>query len=147
MSINLASEEQQTTLTSSSGNTIEKVDDFTYLGSSKASSKYDFKLIKAKAQASCHKMKKIWTTIHSYGRVYSTIWFGDMSYITKSLSNKIDGCQTRMLRTVLDIDWRVYKTNKEVYRNFPRASLLKIQERRMKLTGHLERHYLIAEYI
>ena len=30
MAINLASEEQQTTLTSSNGNAIEKVDDFTY---------------------------------------------------------------------------------------------------------------------
>ena len=49
MSINLASEEQQATLTSSSGNTIEKVDDFTYLGSWIVSSEYDFTIRKAKA--------------------------------------------------------------------------------------------------
>ena len=60
MSINLASEEQHATLTSSSGNTIEKVDDFTYLSSWIASSEYDFTIRKAKAWASCHQMKKIW---------------------------------------------------------------------------------------
>ena len=60
MSINLASEEQQTKLTSSSGNTIENVDDFTYLGSWIASSEYDFTIRKTKAWASCHQMKKIW---------------------------------------------------------------------------------------
>ena len=47
----------------------------------------------------------------------------------------------------LDIDWRVYKSNKEVYGNLPCASF-KIQERRMKLAGHLEIHDdLVAEYI
>ena len=60
MSINLASEEQHATLTSSSGNTIEKVDDFVYLGSWVGSSEHDFTVRKAKAWASCHKMKKIW---------------------------------------------------------------------------------------
>ena len=39
---------------------------------------------------------------------------------------------------VLGIDWRAHKTNNEVYGSLPRASF-KIQERRMKLAGHLER--------
>ena len=60
MSINIASEEQQTTLTSSSGNTSEKVDDFVYLGSRVGGSEHDFTVRKVKAWASCHKMKKIW---------------------------------------------------------------------------------------
>ena len=66
--INLASGEQQAKLTSSSGNTIEKVDDFTYLGSWIASSEYDFTIRKAKAWASCHQMKKIWTSNFSRER-------------------------------------------------------------------------------
>ena len=42
ISINLASEEQHATLTSSSGNTIEKIEDFVYLGSWVGSSDHDF---------------------------------------------------------------------------------------------------------
>ena len=42
MSINLACEEQHAALTSSSGNTIEKVEDFVYLGSWVGSSDHDF---------------------------------------------------------------------------------------------------------
>lgn len=37
-----------------------------------------------------------------------------------------------------DIDWRAYKTNKELYGNLPCVSF-KIQKIRTKLTGHLER--------
>ena len=64
MFINLTSEseEQHATLTSSSGNTIEKVDDFTYLSSWIASSEYNFTIRKAKAWASCHQMKKTWAS-------------------------------------------------------------------------------------
>ena len=92
-------------------------------------------------------MKKIWKSnmcrelkIRLFIATVESILYGLETWtITKTLSNKIDGCYTRMLRMALDIDWRAHKTNKEVYGNLPRASF-KIQERRMKLAGHLERH-------
>ena len=123
MSINLASEEQHATLTSSSGNTIGKVEDFVYLGSWVGSSEHDFTVRKAKAWASCHKMKKIWKfnmcrelKIRLFiATVESILLYGSETWtITKTLSKKIDGCYTRMLRMALDIDWRAHKTNKEV---------------------------------
>ena len=100
-------------------------------------------------------MKKIWKsnmcrelTIRLFIATVESIllYRSDTWTITKVFSNKIDGCYTRMLRMALDIDWRAHKTNKEVYGNLPRASF-KIQERRMKLAGHLETHDLIAHKI
>ena len=44
-----------------------------------------------------------------------------------------------MLRMALNVDWKQRKTNKEVYSNLPRATM-KIQERRMRLAGHIHRH-------
>ena len=44
-----------------------------------------------------------------------------------------------MLRIALNVDWKHRKTNKEVYTNLPRATM-KIQERRMRLAGHMHRH-------
>ena len=113
MRINLASEEQQSTLTSSSENTIEKVlYDFTYLRSWIASSECDFTIIKAKAWASCHQMKKIWTSNFSrklkIQLFAATVESIELLYgseicptITKLLSKIIDGCYTRMLRMTI----------------------------------------------
>ena len=39
----------------------------------------------------------------------------------------------------LNIDWMQHKPNKEVYGNLPRATM-KIQERRMRLAGHINGH-------
>ena len=44
-----------------------------------------------------------------------------------------------MLRMALNVDWKQHLTNKEVYGRLPRATM-KIQERRMRLAGHIHRH-------
>ena len=72
-------------------------------------------------------MKKIWTSNFSRelkirlftATVESILLYGSETCptITKSLSKIIDGCYIRMLRMALDIYWRAYKTNKEVYGN------------------------------
>ena len=72
--------------------------------------------------------------------VESILLYGSGTWtLTESLKKSIDGCYTRMLRMALNIDWRLHKTNKDVYGNLPRATM-KIQERRMRLAGHINRH-------
>ena len=44
-----------------------------------------------------------------------------------------------MLGTALNVDWKQHKTNKEVSGDLPRPTM-KIQERRMRLAGHIHRH-------
>ena len=53
-------EDDAQSITAASGKSIEKVDDFVYLGSRMRSSEKDFEVRKAKAWAACHQMKKIW---------------------------------------------------------------------------------------
>ena len=52
----------------------------------------------------------------------------------------IDGCYTRMLRMALNINqWQQRITNAQLYGSLPKASS-KIAQRRLKLTGHAQRH-------
>ena len=62
LAVNLTSEEEDQVLTGVSGEAIEKVNDFVYLGSWIADTEHDFRVRKAKAWASCHQMKKIWAS-------------------------------------------------------------------------------------
>ena len=63
--------------------------------------------------------------------------------ITASSKKKIDGCYTRMLWMVLDSKWKDRKrnrvTNADTYGNLQHVST-KIQQRRMRLAGHIHRH-------
>lgn len=135
-------------ITTSSGATLEKVEDFVYLGAWISSTEHDFLVKKAKAWAACHKMKKIWkSNLHRnlkirlfQATVESILLYGSETWtMTKALTKRIDGCYTRMLRMVLDVDWKLHTTNRVVYGSLPRVSS-KIQERRMKLAGHVQRH-------
>ena len=148
LSINLTADGEQEALKAASGKTIEEVDDFVYLGSWVASSEHDFSVRKAKAWASCHQMKKIWSSNLRQdlkkrlfiATVESILLYGSETWtITKSLSKRIDGCYTRMLRMALNINWREHRTNGYVYGDLPRVTS-KIQQRRMRLAGHVVRH-------
>ena len=137
---------------SSAGCVIEEVDDFVYLGSWIASSEHDFLVRKAKAWAACHKMKSIWRSdlrkdlkINLFqATVESILLYGSETWtMTESLKKKIDGCYTRMLWMVLDSNWKVRRrtgqTNAQTYDQLQRVTT-KIQQRRMRLAGHLLRH-------
>ncbi len=135
-------------ITSKSGEEIKAVDDFIYLGSWIRSSEHDFNVRKAKAWAACHQMKKIWKSgmkrnlkIRLFqATVESILLYGSETWtISSSLSKRIDGCYTRMLRMALDISWKDKINNNIVYGNLARASA-KIQERRLRLAGHIQRH-------
>ena len=135
-------------ITAKSGKEIKAVDDFLYLGSWIRSSEHDFDVRKAKAWAACHQMKKIWKSgmkrdlkIRLFqATVESILFYGSETWtVSSSLSKRIDGCYTRMLRMALDISWKDRINNNTVYGNLDRASE-KIRERRLKLAGHIQRH-------
>ena len=140
--------EEECVLASTTGNQLEHVTDFIYLGSWVATTEKDLRIRKAKAWAACHKLKKIWKSNLRKGlkirlfvaTVESILLYGSETWtLTESLRKRIDGCYTRMLRMALNVDWKQHQTNKEVYGRLPRATM-KIQERRMRLAGHIHRH-------
>ncbi|MCP4493068.1 MAG: hypothetical protein GY820_38085 [Gammaproteobacteria bacterium] len=135
-------------ITTKSGEELKEVKDFLYLGSWISSSEHDFEVRKAKAWAACHQMKKIWQSsmrrdlkIRLFqATVESILLYGAETWtLTKSLSKRVDGCYTRMLRMALNIDWKDMVSNAIVYGNLPRVTD-RIQERRMRLAGHISRH-------
>ena len=66
--------EEESSLVGSTGNQLEKVNDFVYLGAWIATTERDLRSTKAKAWADCHKLKKIWKSKvnrmrYGFGRV------------------------------------------------------------------------------
>ena len=94
-------------------------------------------------------MKEIWKSNMSrelkvrtfLATVESVLLYGSETWtLTSALTKTIDGTYTRMLRMALNVDqWRDRITNTVLYGVLPRVST-KIQERRMKLAGHIQRH-------
>ena len=135
-------------ITTRSGERLEVVDNFKYLGSWMESSEKDFEIRKALAWSSCHKLKKIWNSSLSrtikvrlfIATVESVLLYGSEAWtITKALEKRINGCYTRMLRMILNISWKQKLTNDQLYQELPRVAN-KIADRRMKLAGHCIRH-------
>ena len=63
--------------------------------------------------------------------------------VTPKLEKSLNGCYTRMLRTVLNINWRQHIPNKTLYGKLPKIGD-KIATRRMQLAGHCFRHPELA---
>ena len=124
--------EEESGLVDSTGNQLEKVNDFVYLGAWIATTERDLRVRKAKAWAACHKLRKIWKSglrrrmkIRLFvATVESILLYGSETWtLTESLKKQIDGCYTRMLRMALNVDWKQHKTNKEVYGTLPRPTM------------------------
>ena len=72
--------------------------------------------------------------------VESVLLYGCESWTLKpTLQKSLDGCYTRMLRVILNIDQNEHVTNKHLYGGLPRLCD-KVASRRMKLAGHCHRH-------
>ena len=59
--------------------------------------------------------------------------------VTKKLEESVNGCYTRMMRTVLNVHWQQRMNNEELYGSLPRISET-IRARRLRLPGHCGRH-------
>ena len=55
------------------------------------------------------------------------------------MQKSLDGCYTRMLCVVLDIDQSEHTSNKDLYRGRPKLSS-RIAAKRMRLAGHCHKH-------
>ena len=72
--------------------------------------------------------------------IESVLLYGSETWtLTKNLEKSIDGTYNRLLRTVFNVSWSEYLTNRELYGNLPKVTD-KIRERRLKLAGYCVRH-------
>ena len=145
MTVNIPEDESQDIKTSN-GQSLEQVEDFVYLGAWINGSEHDLVVRKAKAWAACHKMKKIWkSNLHRdlkirlfEATVKSVLLYGSEAWtLTVAMEKSLDGCYTRMLRMALNVDWKLILNNKKLYGKLPKVTS-RIQERRMKLAGHIQ---------
>ena len=134
-------------LKSSSGITIDKVDDFKYLGSFIMDSGKDFRTRKAMAWDACNKLEAIWRS--NIGNkikiklfcalVEPILLFGAETWtLTTRLQQRLDGTYTNLLRRVQNIHWREHATLKIIYGDLPPISARLIQKR-TQFAGHCQR--------
>ena len=131
-------------LKSLSGDDIEHVDDFLYLGSWVDTSEKDLNTRIAKAWSAMSKMEVIWKSnlerklkINFFRATVETVLlYGCTTWtLTKALERKLDGTYTRLLRTALNIKWQTHTTNAVLYGNLPQITTT-IKKRRLKFAGH-----------
>ena len=135
-------------LTTIGGLALKEVIDFKYLGSWVTTSEKDIKVRKALAWRALNGMKTVWSSRMSretklsffFATVESVLLYGSECWtLTSQLQRSLDGCYTRMLRQVLDIEPDQHIRNESLYQEVPRVTN-KIAYRRMGLAGHCYRH-------
>ena len=128
-------------LQTNDGTKLEEVKDFKYLGAWMESTAK--KQRKAAACRACSKLSNIWKSslprrfkLRLFAAtVESVLLYGCEAWTTTpKIENELDGCYTRMLRTVLNVHWKQHMTNAELYDKLPRISQ-KIRER-TRFAGH-----------
>jgi len=136
------------TIKTRSGDLVEEVKNFKYLGSNMESSEKDLEVRKALAWSSCHKLRKVWNSQLSrkiklklfIATVESILLYGSETWtLTKSSIKSLNGCYTRMLRMCLNVSWMQKLSNEQLYQDLPPISE-KIKARRLKLAAHCVRH-------
>ncbi len=71
--------------------------------------------------------------------VESVLLYGCEAWtLTKRLEKQLDGCYTRMLRTVMGVHWSQHVTNEDLYQDLPKFSE-KIRGSRLQFAGHCQR--------
>ena len=95
------------------------------------SSEKDVKVRKAAAWRAHSKLNKIWKSTLPRGlkqrlfaaTVESVLLYGCEAWtVIPKLSKDLDGCYTRLLRTVFNVNWKQHVTNKELYGSLPKVS-------------------------
>ena len=72
--------------------------------------------------------------------VEPVLLYGCETWTLKQCQNdELDGVYTWLLRRAFNISWKSHTTNKVLYGNIPHVSTT-IYKRRLKFTGHLQRH-------
>ena len=128
-------------------NLLKKVDDFMYLGSNIASTERDVLIRISKAWGAIDHSRPIWKSTlpeqikKGFFRavVESVLLYGSSAWtLTKRLESKLNGTNTRMLRAILNIHWRIYPSKERLYGDLVRITSV-IKERRTRFPGHCYR--------
>ena len=119
-------------------------DNFTYLGSSVASTENDIDTRLTKAWTAINRLSIIWKSDLTdkmkrsffQAAVTSILLYGCTTWtLTKRLEKKLDGNYTRMLRAILNKSWRQHPTRHQLYGHRP-PIMKTIQVRRTRHAGH-----------
>ena len=112
------------------------------------SSEKDIKNRKPQAWRALNNLRKIWKSNISNSlktrifdvTVETILLYGCEAWtLTTALSKSLDGCYTRMLRAIYNINWQQHVTNDDLYGDLPKVTD-KIASRRLRLAGHCLRH-------
>ena len=135
------------TIKSADGRQIEMVDDFKYFGSYINTEK-DMSCRIGMGWTAAHKLEKLWksplcrkTKVNlSKATVESILLYGCESWaMSESATRKLDGCYTKLLRLVLDVNWQQHIRNSTLYGDLEKISDV-VRSRRLGLFGHVLRH-------
>ena len=118
-----------------------------YISVASTSTEKDVLVRIAKAWSALNRLRVIWKSalpdkikINFFRAVVETVLlYGSPAWtLTKKLEKKLDGTYTRMLRAVLNVHWKTHPSNKCLYGNLSKISLV-IKDRRMRFAGHCYR--------
>ena len=121
MSLNV---NQRVPLKTNDGTALEEVSNFKYHGAWMASTEKDIKMCKGAAWRACSKITKIWkSTIPKQldhwifaAMVESDLLYGCEAWtIINKVERDLNGCYTRMLRTVYNIHWKQYDQQRTLW--------------------------------
>ena len=135
---------QKGEIASLSGKTLNRVEEFIYLGSNIASTEKDVNIRIGKAWTALTKLTQIWKSNlpdhmkrdFFQATVASVLMYGCTTWtLTKNMEKRLDGNYTRMLRAVLNISWKQHPTKQLLYGPLPPISQT-IKERRARFAGH-----------
>jgi len=132
------------TLVALQGDTLKHVSDFQYRGSWVDDTARDMEIRIAKSWAASSKLTTIWkselTRDQKLGffqaAVESVLLYGAECWtLTQTLTRRLDGVYTRLLRAALNVSWRQHLTNSELYGTLPQVSQT-LLHRRLRFSGH-----------
>ena len=135
------------TLSASDGSLLDKVGDFQYLGSWVDDSEKDFKIRKALAWKACNKMSTIWKSNLSMSikvkffraAVESILLYGSEGWtLNNKLEARLDGCYTRLLMMVKNLNWKNHPSREQIYGDIPKISEV-VRYRRLNFAAHCAR--------
>ena len=145
MALNI--EENDPAIKSINGNSIEQVEDFKYLGSYIANDRKDFNTRKGLAWTACTRLQKIWTSKISEelktkffrACVEPVLLYGSETWtLNKEFQKRLDGCYTRLLMKVKNLNWQDHPNLQRIYGDLPRISTT-VAIRRARFAGHCMR--------
>jgi hypothetical protein len=124
---------------------LKRVVDYKYLGSWLLNSLTDFQIRRDLAWKAAINLFRVWKSIYISREVKINLFQATVESVllynattwtmTTTLTKKLDGAYTKLLRYALNISWKDHVKNIDLYKTLPRIST-RLQQRRMVFAGH-----------